>query len=56
MLRKAMARLKIPLKIIDLITGLFLNRKNQVFTVFGNTDPYDVLVGIDQGEVISPLL
>ncbi|CAG8721784.1 11105_t:CDS:2, partial [Rhizophagus irregularis] len=30
--------------------------KNQVFTAGGLTPEYDVLVGIDQGEVISPLL
>ena len=56
MLQKAMARLKIPPSAIALISGLFLNWKNTVFTTFGNTDLYDVLVGIDQGEVISPLL
>ena len=56
MLRKAMARLKIPFEFTNVITNLFLNRKNSVFTAYGNTDPYDVIVGIDQGEVISPLL
>src|SRR5215216_7272725 len=56
MLKNAMARLKFPIKLINLIAGLFLNRKNQVFTSFGNTDFYDVQVGIDQGEVISPIL
>src|SRR5215216_6051113 len=56
MLRKAMDRLKIRFKFTNVITNLFLNRKNSVFTAFGNTDPYDVIVGIDQGEVISPLL
>ncbi|GES99798.1 hypothetical protein GLOIN_2v1814043 [Rhizophagus clarus] len=35
---------------------LFTNWKNSVFTAYGNTTPYDVLTGIDQGEVISPLL
>jgi hypothetical protein len=48
--------LKIPIPFINVITNLFLNRKNSVFTAYGNTDPYDVIVGIDQGEVISPLL
>src|SRR4051794_38663130 len=56
MLRKAMARLRIPPPFINIITNLFLNRRNSVFTAYGNTDPYDVTVGIDQGEVISPLL
>ncbi|CAB4438295.1 unnamed protein product [Rhizophagus irregularis] len=35
---------------------LFKDRKNQVITAYGKTAPYDVLTGIDQGEVISPLL
>ena len=56
MLMKALHRLKIPESFITFITNLFLNRKNSVFTTYGNTDFYDVLVGIDQGEVISPLL
>jgi Reverse transcriptase (RNA-dependent DNA polymerase). len=49
-------RLKIPESFIKLISNLFLGRKNSVFTAVGNTSPYDVLVGIDQGEIISPLL
>ena len=56
MLRKAMARLCIPSFFINIITNLFLNRSNSVFTAYGNTDPYNVIVGIDQGEVISTLL
>ncbi len=56
MLQKAMTRLKIPSSFITFITNLFTNRTNQVFTHHGITDPYNVLVGIDQGEVICPLL
>jgi exonuclease III len=56
MLEKAMDRIKLPLGFIRFIKELFLGRKNQVFTAKGLTDPYDVLVGIDQGEIISPLL
>jgi hypothetical protein len=56
MLRKTMTRLRIPSLFINIIINLFLNRRNSVFTAYGNTDPYDVIVGIDQGEVISPLL
>ncbi|EXX73819.1 hypothetical protein RirG_056930 [Rhizophagus irregularis DAOM 197198w] len=55
-LRKAMVRLRIPENFIELVLSLFTNRKNSVFTPDGNTDPYDVIIGIDQGEVISPLL
>src|SRR6266508_2231875 len=56
MLQKAMARLKIPAPFITFITNLFTKRTNQIFTYHGTTDPYNVLVGIDQGEVICPLL
>ena len=55
-LRHAMTRLKIPLNFIDLVIDLFTNQRNYVLTDVGKTLDYDVLVGIDQGEVISPLL
>src|SRR2546430_14367976 len=55
-LEKAMLRLKLPQNFIEIIKNLFTNRKNRIFTAYGLTDPYDVLIGIDQGEVISPLL
>ena len=41
---------------INLTIDLFTNRKNYVLTNVGKTKDYDVLIGIDQGEVISPLL
>jgi hypothetical protein len=56
MLMLAMARLKIPHNFIKLILQLFSDRTNSVITAFGNTDLYEVQIGIDQGEVISPLL
>src|ERR1043165_1783390 len=56
MLQYAMNRIKLPQLFIRFITNLFTNRTNQVFTPFGLTDPYNLLVGIDQGEVICPLL
>jgi len=56
MLQKAMARLKLPSPFITFITNLFTNHTNQIFTYHGTTNPYNVLVGIDQGEVICPLL
>ncbi|CAB4420682.1 unnamed protein product [Rhizophagus irregularis] len=55
-LKKAMDRIKIPNDFSSLILELFKDRKNQVITAYGKTAPYDVLTGIDQGEVISPLL
>src|SRR3954469_24548947 len=56
MLKKALQRLKIPHSFITFITNIFTNRTNSIFTEVGITDPYDVIIGIDQGEVISPLL
>src|SRR6185436_14949138 len=56
MLRLALQRLRIPNRFIDLTLDLFTNRFNTIITAFGNTDPYKVQIGIDQGEVISPLL
>ncbi|CAB4425398.1 unnamed protein product [Rhizophagus irregularis] len=56
MLKKAIERLKLPNNFISIICDLFLERKNQVFTAVGKTNPYNVLTEIDQGEIISPLL
>ena len=55
-LKLAMLRLKIPVKLIDLILSVFTNRTNAIITENGYTPTYNVLIGIDQGEVISPLL
>ena len=55
-LRKALDRIKIPPLAGDLIINLFTARKNAIFTSTGISDYYDVKIGIDQGEVISPLL
>src|SRR6266480_2124354 len=51
-----MARLKIPEGFINLTLNLFQHRRNYVLTDVGVTQDFEVLVGIDQGEVISPLL
>ncbi|CAB5369186.1 unnamed protein product [Rhizophagus irregularis] len=56
MLENAMRRIKLPEILIKILTGLFTNRTNQVFTPFGLTDSFDMLTGIDQGEIILPLL
>jgi len=55
-LRLALHRIKVPQSAIDLLINLFTARKNAVFTAHGTSDYYDVKIGIDQGEVISPLL
>ncbi|GBB86827.1 hypothetical protein RclHR1_13270009 [Rhizophagus clarus] len=56
MLEKVMERIKILSNFIKIISSLFNNRQNQVITAYGLTDLYDMLIGINQGEVISPLL
>jgi hypothetical protein len=56
MLKKAMRRIKIPEKLCNIIVGMFKGCTNQVFTLAGLTAPFDMLTGIDQGEIISPLL
>src|SRR6266496_619717 len=56
MLKLAMQRLKFPALFIRLILSLFTNRSNQIVTCHGITEQYRVKIGIDQGEVISPLL
>ena len=56
MLEKAMKRIKIPEDCSNLLINLFSSRKNRVIGHFGMTPSYDVLVGIDQSEIISPLL
>src|SRR3954454_1079399 len=56
MLELAMRRLRIPQGFIKLTLNLFTNRSNRVITANGLLDLYKVKIGIDQGEVISPLL
>src|SRR6266540_1289955 len=55
-LRKAMERVKIPTSCINFILDFFTCRKNTVLTKGGLSDYYNIKIGIDQGEVISPLL
>src|SRR5215216_203580 len=55
-LKHALERIKVPSLAVDLIINLFTSRKNAVFIAQGISDFYDVKIGIDQGEVISPLL
>ncbi|GBB97732.1 hypothetical protein RclHR1_30500001 [Rhizophagus clarus] len=56
MLKFALERIRLPASSIKLILSLFMNRSNRVFTAHGDTPSYQVRIGIDQGEVISPLL
>ena len=53
---KAMSRIKIPYKFINIIRNSLINRRNRVITDLGITKEYNMNNGIDQGEIISPLL
>src|SRR6266511_2855467 len=55
-LKSAMLRLRIPPKLVNLILSVFTDCTNAIITEFGFSPNYNVLIGIDQGEVISPLL
>ncbi|GBC01946.1 hypothetical protein RclHR1_00440012 [Rhizophagus clarus] len=56
MLKFALEHIHLPASAITLILSLFMNHSNWVFTAYGETSSYQVRIGIDQGEVISPLL
>lgn len=56
MLRAALSRIRVPPKEVDFILQLFHNRESSIITDYGNTESFIVPDGIDQGEVISPLL
>ncbi|EXX73045.1 hypothetical protein RirG_063730 [Rhizophagus irregularis DAOM 197198w] len=56
MLRFALQRLRLPENTIQFLFSLFMSHFNRVITAHGPTLPYRVRIGINQGEVISPLL
>jgi hypothetical protein len=56
MLRLSLLRLKFPIPLIQFLLNLFTHRDNRIFTCYGSTHSYRIRIGIDQGEVISPLL
>ena len=51
-----MDRIKISPKCMNFILDFFTKRQNAIMTIRGISEFYDVQIGIDQGEVISPLL
>jgi hypothetical protein len=55
-LLKALNRIRLPRKFIDFISNSLKHRTNQIITDFGFTESYKVGNGIDQGEIMSPLL
>jgi len=52
---KALNRINMPSKLINILTNLLTDCQNRVITNFGLTNPYIVKNGIDQGETITPL-
>ena len=55
-LAKALKRIKLPNLFVDFIANSLKNRTNQIITDFRFTESYKVGNGIDQGEIMSPLL
>jgi ribonuclease HI len=56
MLIKSMERIRIPENIIKIIEDIAMNRMARGITEYGDTEPYEVQRGVDQGDSISPLL
>ncbi len=55
-LRKAIIRIKIPLKCINFIVNFFTHRKNAILTTREFTKLFDVKISIDQEKIILSLL
>jgi ribonuclease HI len=53
--QKSLERINFPPQLTNILMNLLTDRKNQVITNFGLTNPYSVHNGIDQGETITPL-
>ena len=56
MLQLALRRIKIPEKTIGFVLSIFDKRQMQVIMKEGLTNPFVAEDGIDQGEVLSPLM
>src|SRR5437016_1304825 len=56
MLKLALERIILPKTFITLILSLFERRSNTILTAHGKTEYFRTHIGINQGEVISPLL
>ena len=55
-LAKALKRIKLPNLFVNFIANSLKNRTNQIITDFGFIESYKVGNGIDQGEIMLPLL
>jgi hypothetical protein len=56
MLQLALKRIALPNSFCKFIHNIFNKRVNRIVTEFGLTNQYTINNGIDQGEVISPLM
>src|SRR5205085_6002769 len=56
MLEKALERIKLPTSTKKFLLNLFNSRRIKVITSFGLTQEFTAEDGLDQGEVVSPLL
>ncbi|GBB93296.1 hypothetical protein RclHR1_21460002 [Rhizophagus clarus] len=56
LLKLSLRRLNIPDVIVNLLCNLFSNRYNQIILPNQLSREYNILQGIDQGEVVSPLM
>ena len=55
-LKAAMERIKLPEITIKLILNLFQGRQSRIITHWGHTEAFTIDDGIEQGEVLSPLI
>src|SRR5437667_10519191 len=55
-LRRALLRIKVPARTINLIIDLFEQHQIRIITAYGFTEFFTGHDSIDQGEIISPLL
>jgi hypothetical protein len=55
-LKKALLRIKVPEITIELILNLFQDRQSKIITHWGHTDAFSINDGIEQREVLSPLV
>ena len=55
-LKKALERIKLPSTAVKFLINLFDGRSMRIITEYGLSDAFTAADGIDQGEVISPLI
>src|SRR6266487_4099456 len=56
MMEKALERIKVPNLLIKFLLNLYNKRKIKVYTEYSLTKEFEAEDGLDQGEVVSPLM